>query len=178
FEAISWAIIGQQINLSFAFKMKRNFVEKFGEKFSFENKTYFLYPKPEIVSKLKVSDLLKLQFSRQKAEYVIEAAKTLTDFEISEAYKKNLTGLPLIEAKEILCKIRGVGNWTANYALMKCLRNPDAFPIEDVGLHNAIKNILGLDSKPSVENIRKLSAKWKGWYSYSVFYLWRSLLPD
>jgi DNA-3-methyladenine glycosylase II len=51
--------------------------------------------------------------------------------------------MPLQEAKGILMNVKGVGNWTANYALMKTFRYPDAFPLEDAGLHNAIKNLKG-----------------------------------
>lgn len=178
FEAITWAIIGQQINLTFAFKLKRKFVEKYGEKLTFENNTYFIYPEFERISKAKKADLLKLQFSKQKAEYVIETAITFSENRLSKKLLNELSDSSLNEAKEKLCEIRGIGNWTANYALMKCLINPDAFPIEDVGLHNAIKKVLNLESKPSVEDIIRLSGKWKGWHSYSVFYLWRSLLSD
>ena len=39
--------------------------------------------------------------------------------------------------------------WTANYVLMRCLRFPSAFPIDDVGLHNAIKFITGSENKPT-----------------------------
>lgn len=178
FEALTWAIIGQQINLTFAFKLKRKFVEKYGEMLKFENNTYFIYPEFERISKIQKADLLKLQFSKQKAEYVIETAKAFSENSISKKFIEELSNSSLNEAKDKLCEIRGIGNWTANYALMKCLRNPEAFPIEDVGLHNAIKKALNLESKPSIDDIIKLSGKWKGWHSYSVFYLWRSLLPD
>jgi len=173
FEAMTWAIIGQQINLSFAYKLKRNFVEKYGEKFLFNKSFYYLYPSPDKISKINKHDLLKLQFSKQKAEYVVEAAKAIADKKISKAALQELS---FHEAKEKLCEIKGIGNWTANYVIMKCLRNPDAFPIEDVGLHNAIKNNLRLKSKPSIEDIKKMSSKWNGWYAYSTFYLWRSLI--
>jgi len=173
FEAMTWAIIGQQINLSFAYKLKRNFVEKYGEKFLFDKSFYYVYPSADKISIINKQDLLKLQFSKQKAEYVIEVAKAIIGKKIS---KKDLQKLSFNEAKEKLCEIKGVGNWTANYVIMKCMRNPDAFPIEDVGLHNAIKGNLNLKSKPSIEDIKKISSKWKGWYAYSTFYLWRSLI--
>jgi len=173
FEAMTWAIIGQQINLSFAYKLKKNFVEKYGEKFLFDKSFYYVYPSPDKISKINKQDLLELQFSKQKAEYVIEAAKAIIDKKIS---KEDLQKLSFNQAKEKLCEIKGVGNWTANYVIMKCMRNPDAFPIEDVGLHNAIKNNLNLDSKPTIEDIKKMSSQWQGWYAYSTFYLWRSLI--
>lgn len=173
FEAMTWAIIGQQINLSFAYKLKKNFVEKFGERFSFDKSFYYVYPSPEKISKINKGDLLKIQFSKQKAEYVIEAAKAIVGKKIS---KEALQKLSFNEAKEKLCELKGIGNWTANYVIMKCLRNPNAFPIEDVGLHNAIKNNLNLKLKPSIEDIKIMSSKWNGWYAYSTFYLWRSLI--
>ncbi|MEJ0054917.1 MAG: hypothetical protein WDN75_04290 [Bacteroidota bacterium] len=83
--------------------------------------------------------------------------------------------MPLTEAKEELMKIKGIGNWTANYALMKTFRHPDAFPLEDAGVHNAIRNQLGMKSKPSLDRVRKIFKKYKGWEAYATLYLWKSL---
>ncbi|MBK5279599.1 MAG: DNA-3-methyladenine glycosylase, partial [Bacteroidia bacterium] len=85
------------------------------------------------------------------------------------------TGLSLQEAKEELLKIKGIGNWTANYALMKTFRHPDAFPLEDAGVHNAIKNLLNLKSKPGLDRVKKIYKKYKGWEAYATLYLWKSL---
>lgn len=71
--------------------------------------------------------------------------------------------------------IRGVGEWTADYVMMKCLHHPTAFPITDVGLHNALKIQLGLKRKPTLEEIKEFAANWEGLQAYAVFYLWRSL---
>ena len=83
--------------------------------------------------------------------------------------------MPLKEAKEELMKIKGVGNWTANYALMKTFRYPDAFPLEDAGLHNAIKNIKGMKAKPSLDQVKRIFKKYKGWEAYATLYFWKSL---
>ena len=37
FESLVWAIIGQQINLTFAYTLKKRFVQDFGENIVFEN---------------------------------------------------------------------------------------------------------------------------------------------
>ncbi len=79
------------------------------------------------------------------------------------------------EAEKLLVGSRGIGPWTANYVLLRCLRFPTALPIEDVGLHNAIKLLLGMDRKPTVEEIREPAKPWAGWESYATFYLWRAL---
>jgi DNA-3-methyladenine glycosylase II len=79
------------------------------------------------------------------------------------------------EVEKSLIKIRGIGPWTANYVLMRCLRFPTAFPIDDVGLINAIKTLLNMDRKPTKDEILALSIPWANWESYATFYLWRVL---
>jgi DNA-3-methyladenine glycosylase II len=172
FESIVWAVLGQQINVPFAYTLKQKFVEQFGERLMFKDESYYLFPRPELVSGLTDEQLLPLQFSRQKSKYTIIIAEAFADGSIS---KEKLKGLPLAEAKEQLMKIKGVGNWTANYALMKTFRYPDAFPLEDAGIHNSIKNFKKMDRKPTLEEVKKIFKKYKGWEAYATLYLWKGL---
>ncbi len=172
FESLVWAVLGQQIHLAFAYTLKQRFVEQFGESQEYKNQKYYVFPKPEVVAGLTDDDLLPLQFSRQKSKYVVLIAQAFMNGEVS---KEKLRGLSLTDAKEKLMKIKGVGNWTANYALMKTFRYPDAFPLEDVGVHNAIKNQMGLKAKPSLDRVKKIFKRYKGWEAYATLYLWKSL---
>lgn len=172
FESLVWAVLGQQINLQFAYTLKQKFVERFGEAIPLKEETYYLFPSPETVCQLSADLLLPLQFSRQKAAYTINIAKAFAEGIVS---KEKLVGMPLKDAKETLMQIKGIGNWTANYALMKTFRHADAFPLEDAGLHNAIKNLKKLNRKPSLDEVRKMFKKYKGWEAYATLYLWKSL---
>jgi DNA-3-methyladenine glycosylase II len=172
FESLVWAVLGQQINLQFAYTLKQRFVEQFGGKLHYGGHDYYLFPTPQRVAQLTDEHLLPLQFSRQKSKYVVLIAEAFVNGTIS---KEKLRGLPLLEAKEQLVKIKGVGNWTANYALMKTYRYPDAFPLEDAGVHNAIKNLKKMKAKPTIEQVKRLFKKYKGWEAYATLYLWKSL---
>ena len=172
FESLIWAVLGQQINLQFAYTLKQRFVERYGEQIEFNQQKHFLFPSPEIVSTIAMDELLALQFSRQKAKYTIGIAEA---FKVREVSKEKLKGLSLQEAKEMLMKIKGVGNWTANYALMKTFRYPDAFPLEDAGVHNAIKNLKKMKAKPTLDQVKRIFKKYKGWEAYATLYLWKSL---
>ncbi|MEH6939418.1 DNA-3-methyladenine glycosylase 2 [Bacillus sp. JJ664] len=173
FEALCWAIMGQQINLTFAYTLKRRFVEKYGEKFSWHDEVYFLFPNPNVIAKLEISDLTSLQFTQRKAEYVIGIAKLMSDGNLSK--ELIIDSGDYAQKCKHLISIRGIGNWTADYVLMKCLKERVAFPIADVGIHNALKIQLALNKKPTIEEIKELAKNWVGWEAYVTFYLWRSL---
>jgi len=173
FEALVWAIIGQQINLTFAYTLKKRFVEQFGENLTFEGETFWLFPSFEKIASIEVEDLRKLQFTVRKAEYIIGIAKAMKNGELTKELllqKQNYQ-----QVQKSLMLIRGIGAWTADYVMMRCLHYTSSFPIADVGLHNALKNLLGLERKPTIEEIEQLAADWKGWQAYATFYLWRSL---
>jgi DNA-3-methyladenine glycosylase II len=172
FESLVWAVLGQQINLSFAYTLKQRFVEQFGEKLNWKDVHYYNFPTPQIVASLTDDDLLPLQFSRQKSKYVVLIAQAFANAEVS---KSSIAVLPFQEAKEKLMTIKGVGNWTANYALMKTFLYAEAFPLEDAGLHNALKNQLGLATKPNLDQVKKIFKRYKGWEAYATLYFWRSL---
>ena len=172
YESLIWAVLGQQINLTFAYTLKQRFVEQFGKSIEWMGNQFYRFPDYEVVAQLKPEDLLPLQFSKQKAIYTVGISQAFAEGRMS---KEKLVGLNLMQAKEELIKIKGIGNWTANYALMKTFRYPDAFPLEDAGVHNAIKSLKGLKAKPSLDQVRRIFKKYKGWEAYATLYLWKSL---
>ncbi len=173
FEALSWAIIGQQINLTFAYKMKRRLVERYGTSVKYENEKYYLFPSPETIALAKIDDLRGMQLSHKKAEYLITAAKAIAAGEIS---KKILLEQPDFPSRiKLLTNFKGIGRWTANYVLMKSLKEPSCIPHGDAGLIKALINHSILKEKNDLSAMNDLFDNFKGWESYLVFYLWRSL---
>ena len=172
FESLVWAVIGQQINLQFANTMKQRFVQEYGERLNVNGTTHYLFPQPKVVITLTHEQLLPLQFSRQKSKYTIGIAEA---FESGQLSKEKIKNLPLEDAKEELMKIKGVGNWTANYALLRTFRYPGAFPLGDAGISNAVKKLLKLDRKPTKDEVIKFFRKYKGWEAYATLYLWKGL---
>ena len=154
FEALTWAIMGQLVNLNFAYKLKKCFVENFGECIKFEGKIFWIYPTYSTVSTIDVERLKKLQFTTRKAEYVIGVAKMMSSLELTR--EKLLFEQDYQKMKNTLMAIRGIGAWSADYVIMKCLFQPEALPIADVGLHNALKYHLKMDRKPTIEEIEEI----------------------
>ncbi|NWQ43817.1 DNA-3-methyladenine glycosylase 2 family protein [Bacillus sp. EB106-08-02-XG196] len=173
FEALCWGILGQQINLSFAYTLKRRLVEKFGRSIIHDGVTYWVFPSPKDIATLSPSELESLRMTKKKSEYLIGVAGLMVQGTLTKELLLNEGSHQ--QAEKTLVKIRGIGPWTANYVLMRCLRYPCAFPIDDVGLHNAIKLRIGKELKPTKDEIMELAVNWTNWESYATFYLWRFL---
>ncbi len=173
YEALCWSIIGQQINLSFAYQCKRNLVAEAGAYCTYENETFYSFPSPEDVLEISDDTFRRMKFSSQKVKYIRIVSQLFTEKKIS---KEQLLYMDYQEAKQTLMQIKGIGEWSANYVLMRCLGYKQALPLADVGLQNALKNQLNLANKPGKEELLLITENWKGFESYATFYLWQSLL--
>jgi DNA-3-methyladenine glycosylase II len=173
FEALSWSIIGQQINLKFAHKIKSDLIHQYGERYDFGGDELWVYPTSNRISHLTVEELMRIKFSRRKAEYLIGIAEAV---DRGGLCKTNLISFK--NTNEMVAELmtyRGIGRWTANYVVMKTLRRPDCIPWGDTGIQAGVKKLMGLDRKPTEPEIGDFYAPFPGYESYLTFYLWRSL---
>jgi DNA-3-methyladenine glycosylase II len=173
FEALCWCITGQQINLRFAYTLKRRLVEQYGEQLHYQGKTYYLFPQPAALAAADTAVLRSMQFSARKAGYLTGLAH---DFVHGTISKEQLVQLPDDAARQqVLLSLKGIGIWTANYALMKSLRAPSSVPYGDAGLLNALVQHQLIEDKNDHTGIHHFFSRFPGWESYMSFYLWRSL---
>lgn len=173
FEAICWSITGQQINLTFAYKLKRRLTEKYGTAVTYRGHTCHLFPDAATLALADPGELRAMQFSAAKVTYIIATAKAFTSGYIS---KDHLQQLPDLAARRaLLTSLKGIGTWTANYTLMKSLKEPACIPYGDAGLLNALIAHDVLQDKKDQAALDTFFARFRGWESYLVFYLWRSL---
>ncbi|MEO0898756.1 MAG: DNA-3-methyladenine glycosylase [Bacteroidota bacterium] len=169
-ECAVWSIVGQQVNISFAFTLKNRLINAYGNKKKWEGMTFWQFPDPESLVNSSIDELKELAISQRKAEYIKGFAELILSGEIS---KRELQGFSTaIEASERLKKIRGIGKWSSNYILLRCLRYPDAFPLGDAALYNAVRDLTEMERKPTDDELLELAKPWKGWEAYATYYLW------
>jgi len=173
FESLCWCIIGQQINLTFAYRLKRLLVEKYGEKKVIGDVTYYNFPTPEILLKVNRDELVRMKFSRQKIDYIINVSNSFVNNKLSKSILINCKNKK--ERFEKLTSVKGIGVWTANYVMMKTMRDMSCITYGDSGLNRALYNIFKTEKKPTQNEVDIIFRKFKNWESYLNFYLWRTL---
>lgn len=172
FETLVWAILGQQVNIAFAGRMKHALVRAYGEPVEAFGGSHHLFPSPPILARMTVSEARTLQISRQKAEYIRGIAESVTSGAL------DLRSLPSWDDETIvdrLTRLRGIGRWTAEYLLLRGLARPDAIPAGDMGQRAAIGRMYGLGRHASEQEVRTIAERWRPWRGIVAFYVWCAL---
>lgn len=166
FDGLLWAIVGQQINLPFAFALRRRLYEKCGEPVG---DGLFAPPSPDRIANLDPAELLPLQFSQRKAEYVIGVAK------LGSGWLEAIEAMSATRAFQTLTRTRGLGVWSTNYILMRALGFADCVPYGDTGLTAGLIGLCDLDHKPDLKEIERLMEPFAPYRSFATYHLWQSL---
>jgi AraC family transcriptional regulator of adaptative response / DNA-3-methyladenine glycosylase II len=171
FDGLLWAIIGQQINFPFACRLKRRLVEVAGSPLA---DGLYAPPTPAAVAALTPADLLSLQFSRQKADYLIGAARRVADGGLDLVALRTMSAT---RAERTLREVRGLGPWSVNYIMMRSLGLPDCLPLGDTGVTSGLQALFQLEERPDVDATRRLMAVFSPYRSTATAHLWQFNQP-
>lgn len=167
FEALTWAIIGQQINLTFAIALRRTFILQAGRQHS---SGMWCYPEARQVAALDAADLTSRKFSRSKADTLLRLARMVDAGELTLA-----RGDDIARASAALLAVKGIGPWTVNYALLRGYGYADCSLHGDVAIRAALQQLLGEDAKPDMARTEALLARYKPHRTMAAAHLWASL---
>jgi DNA-3-methyladenine glycosylase II len=173
FETLISAILEQQVNLSFAYQVKKALIDTYGDHVEFEGRAYRCFPIPAALAITTPRELRRLQVSGPKARYIIAISQDVLDGRLD---LEGLRGLEASRARAKLLEQKGVGTWTADYVGLRALGQLDSLPAADVGLQKAVQRFYGLRKPPTAQRMVRLGQQWAGWRSYATFYLVADLL--
>jgi DNA-3-methyladenine glycosylase II len=167
FEALTWAIIGQQINLPFAIRLRRTFIEQAGLAHS---SGFLCYPEAANVARLDIDALTTRKFSRAKAETLLRVARLAAGGELPLALDADPA-----HASAALLAVKGVGPWTVNYTLLRGYGHADCSLHGDVAIRTAIGRLLGMAERPGIADTEAWLAAYRPHRTMAAAYLWASL---
>ncbi|WP_332878292.1 DNA-3-methyladenine glycosylase 2 [Massilia sp. S19_KUP03_FR1] len=169
FEALTWAIIGQQINVAFAIALRRTLILQAGRQHS---SGIWCYPEAADVAALAIDALTARKFSRAKAETILRLARLVATGELSLE-----DDAPVADIATRLLAVKGIGPWTVNYALLRGYGYADCSLHGDVAVRSALQRLLDEDVKPDIARTELLLARYAPYRTMAAAYLWRSLGP-
>ncbi len=162
FELSVRAVLGQQVSVAAARTFAARIVAAHGRRLPqpVEGLTH-LFPTPKV---LAWADLGDIGLTGARAHTLNALAGAVLEGQLS------FDTASAEETRESLQRIPGIGAWTAEYAAMRALADPDAFPAEDLVLRRMAGNGQPLTTK----ELKNRAEAWRPWRSYAVLHLWRA----
>jgi len=168
FEALVNGVACQQLSLDVGIHLLNRLAADRGRAVSADPEGPRACPDPEDLASLQPDDLKRHGFSFAKARTIIETAQAVV------AGVLDLEALQELEdgaAIERLTSLRGIGRWTAEYVLLRGLGRLHVFPGDDVGAHNKLRRLFGIDAPLDHEAVGRLVARWHPYAGVVYFHL-------
>jgi len=168
FEMLVGSVCAQQVNLTFAFTVRRRLVKRFGTPVRIGGQTVFGFPEPAVLATADTAELRHMQFTVRKAEYIVGLARQVASGEL------DLDGLAACSNDEIIGRVtavRGFGRWTAEWFLARGLGRGDVCPAGDLAVRKAFAHFYNRGRAVSERAIRRRAARWGSHQNLAIHYL-------
>jgi len=117
--------------------------------------------------------LRSLGVTRQKSSYFINVARAIKqgDLDLEKVGQANDE-----TAIEMLSSVKGIGPWTAKIYLLMALCRPDVWPVGDIALATAVKNMKSLETRPTQSELTEIAMAWRPHRAAAARLLWHYYL--
>lgn len=168
FEALTWAITGQQISLSAAMSLRRRLIFACGRAHA---DGLLCYPDAAALLALGARRLQEAGFSRSKTDTLLVVADAVL-----------AGGLPLdtwlerfdeAAIRERLLGVRGIGPWTVSYTLLRGYGWLDGSLHGDAAVRRGLRILLRLEHAPTAAFCADWLARFSPWRALVAAHLWR-----
>lgn len=156
------SIVSQQLSVKAATTIFNRFCSIFPDQ----------YPHPELLIEIEPARLRESGLSNQKAGYLKNVAHFSLQNDLENHAWDRMTDEEIVE---FLSQIKGVGKWTVQMLLMFSLGRPDVFPIDDLGIQQAMIRLYGINEtgKDLKKRMLQIAEPWQPYRTVACRYLWR-----
>jgi 3-methyladenine DNA glycosylase/8-oxoguanine DNA glycosylase len=162
FNALSSAIVYQQLSGKAARTIHGRFAELFDDNI----------PEARQAAGLEYSQLRAAGLSNNKALAIHDLAAKSLDGTLVPLHR--MARLDDDQVVENLCRVRGIGPWTAQMFLMFNLGRPDVMPATDLGVQKGVQQIYRMRKLPPPEQVLRRTRHLAPYRSAAAWYFWRA----
>ena len=170
FEALSWAIIGQQISVAAAVSIRRRLIQTTGRR---HGTGLYCYPDARDIARVDAGTLRDCGLSHSKADCLLTVARRCLDKALLP--ERPIAAAELETLRRTLLEIRGLGPWSVHYALLRGYAWMDGSLHGDVAVRRAIQQLQGGATPPAALEAETWLADFRPWRSLLAAHLWKSL---
>ena len=115
------------------------------------------------------NSLISLGLSRAKARSFHGLARAMESGELDFAL---LAILPSEETHKLLCRLPGIGPWSAAIFRLVALADGDAWPAGDLALQVAVQDLFQLPARPNPKQMVEIAENWRPHRAVAARLLW------
>jgi len=174
FEALSWAITGQQISLAAAVGIRRRLIETTNDVAGTRHSSGLAcYPDAATLARLDEPRLRAAGYSTAKAATLLHVARRTADGHLPLDHWLH-THTPADEIRAALAQHRGIGPWTIDYTLLRGFARMDGSLHGDAAVRRKLQALLGHDTPPTPKETQAWLAQFAPWRALVAALLWAS----
>ena len=174
FECLVNAIACQQLTLTVGIRLLNRLVETYGTPVR-DGGGPRAFPRPAQLAGLSAEALRALGFSRAKALSIVGLAAAI---ETGAFDAEAIESLDNEEALAALMRLRGIGRWSAEYALLRGLGRLNVFPGDDVGARKNLAHRLQRTGPLDYAAVQDAVRPWQPFAGLVYFHLLLANLVD
>lgn len=175
FEAVTWAILGQQVSLNAAISLRRKFIQLANIQHS---SGFYCYPGPLQVSQLSVEALRQAGISQSKANTLVKVGELVMAGQLPmDDWLQQQA--PATDIAAALASVKGIGPWTISYTLLRGYGWLDGSLHGDAAVRRALKKLMAVEqvSEKEAELWLQPFSPWRALLAAHLW-AWQSHSPD
>lgn len=166
FENACWAVLTQRNPMKLAQKTKQALIEKYGNQLEVHGIVYRAFPEAIQIAVADSEEILKLIRNDRRAEYLIATAQAFS--EVDDEFLKTA---PDEEVEAWLRTIKGIGEWSATFIMIRGLGRMEYVPLTEARMLEVASKVYGHGKELSREDLIETAERYGPWQGYWAHYL-------
>ena len=166
FENACWAILSQRNLMTVALRQKQNLTAQMDNCLTVEGEAYRAFPDADQLSSLPTSQINDIIKNERKAECLSAVASAF-----NRADEQWLRTATYAEVEKWLRSIKGIGEWSASFVLLRGLGRMEGVLVGEAKLQEAAGQLYRHGHPASLTDLQKLAQPYGQWRGYWAHYL-------
>jgi DNA-3-methyladenine glycosylase II len=171
FEIAAWAVLTQRMPIALARNLKRALKEAYGCSLELDGARYTAFPEPSQLVTASTGELNNIIKNERKVEYL--QAVTRAFDQVDEQF---LRSGPYSEVEAWLLGIKGIGDWSAHFILIRGLGRVEKLSLAPGSVHEkelvaAVSRVYAPGRNVDGDEILRLAERYGDWQGYWAYYL-------